>query len=145
VVERVGEGALRAQHGMVKVVVHAATTVVVGAPPAVHVLCSCRGEGERRGSGESEGETERGLGRPLIEEQGPDHAARRWVAAALHGGHAPRHTASSRAFPRAGGGQRCGQLGIYFWASSGWFGPWALKQSCSFPDALKLIFWVLSY
>ena len=81
---------------------------MVEASPVVHgvrALRACRGEGEHRGSGESEGETERGFERLLIEEQGHDHATRRWGTAALHGGHAPRHAASSGAFPQAGGGQ----------------------------------------
>ena len=50
-------------------------------------------------------ESEGRLERPLIEEQGHDHAARRWGTAALHGGHVPKHAASSGAFPRPGGGQ----------------------------------------
>ena len=66
----------------------------------VRTLCALargtEGKGEHRGSGESEGETEREHGRiqieaaVLIEEVG--HASAWWAAVVLHGGHAPIST-----------------------------------------------------
>ena len=63
-------------------------------------------------------ESEGGLGHPLIEEQGHDHTTRRWGAAALHGG------------------DEVTSLGHNFGLLTVRSGPRALKQNCSFPDAL---------
>ena len=48
-------------------------------------------------------------------------------------------------FPEQVEGNDVASLGSIFGLVLVEFGPWALKQSCSFPDALQLIFRVLGH